>query len=78
MAILAAQETLLVKAEQAGAEALKRAELARLDFQADGAELARAEERVRAVEDDLRRLKLVLRRPWLPIRKYATAKAISE
>jgi hypothetical protein len=78
VAMLAAQETLLVKAEHAGAEALKRAELARLDFQAARADLARAEERVRAVEDDLRRLKLVLRRPWLSIRAYAMAKAISE
>ncbi len=72
VAALAAQEQLLVKDEQAGIEALRRAEVAALEFQAARDDLARAEQHHHAVEDDLRRLRVSMLAPT--ILKYSPAR----
>jgi hypothetical protein len=74
VAALTAQEQLLIKAEQAGAEALRRAELARLEFQSACDEIARAEGRLGAIEDEIQRLRSSQRSRTLRIRKFASAR----
>ncbi len=76
VAVLGARETLLVKAEQEAAEALNRAESARLDFQAANDDLAQVRERARSVQESLQGLKIAIR--GRRVAEYSPAKPIPE